>query len=887
VEFADLEPYLAPGSDLIVLVELLSSLNDKERKALSGPVRKAAEYGSGFRSNQSALVLLLLGCATGARQVANGIQRLTFDDDVLPHAVRVLRDRNPAWLAELPNALLDSRDLSWRPRRLIRQLVRTGLVSPPTHPNYHQGLVRGLLAWPDRRSVLQALEEDPGLLDDELWQMLRCEGAGKDLAFTDKWLTEGWSRSGEPKPAPTPERTWRHALVALARDGRIDRDRLLDETLTACLRDWKPSDTGWYVRLHHALEPSLDETEERQHVYLRLLAAEPGTIVGLGQRHLSRLLEAGHLDIPAFVEASRPALGRDDKGPVLTHLKLMERVAGRDKGQSDPIADGVSAALSHPRTDVQERAHTLITKLVPESQRRTEFVAAHSATLAPTMREAIDPGLPPGKQAPQHGTPQPMGVAVASASDAISPVAPVDGPRELADLFGQLIEEAADPVDVERAVEAVVRLARSCPRVGGDVLVKRAKAVLGERYPGPWSGEDVRADLAVLTIVWLTGARPGRGPRGRVTEHRMRAGKFTSITQPDWTLASLTSLRLYEAATAVHGGGALVLSLPSFDTGAIARQDIEARIRSLARTARPLPLDLGIAALRIAPSDRDALDLPTAHRGARSLVSHLKTLGAHRHAWQFVTGPSKGMFRDVYENAATWRDAASKSGSPDDAVAAVLDRHDPLRLLGLEAHDGEYGTRFEQVTALWPLLLPHDAELLAAHAHARLNRGLHKNRNATEPLIDALARTTSRTGPVVCSALGLGLSAKNGDERTRAVDALIDLAQRQILDGKDLGTQLSQLLAANVVTASRIAATLVEANRGSDALADPLLDALQVLLPVLPSRREAHIFVDLTAQLATRLRRTVTLPPEFVELAAGKSKTGLAAACRRVPTTPA
>lgn len=176
---------------------------------------------------------------------------------------------------------------------------------------------------------------------------------------------------------------------------------------------------------------------------------------------------------------------------------------------------------------------------------------------------------------------------------------------------------------------------------------------------------------------------------------------------------------------------------------------------------------------------------------------------------------------------------------------------------------------------------------MAAHAHARLNRGLHKNRNATEPLIDALARTTSRTGPVVCPALGLGLSAKNGDERTRAVDALIDLAQRQILDGKELGTQLSQLLAAIVVTGSRIAATLVEANSGSDALADPLLDALQVLLPVLPSRREAHVFVDLTAQLATRLRRTVTLPPEFVELAAGKSKTGLAAACRRVPTTPA
>jgi hypothetical protein len=97
-----------------------------------------------------------------------------------------------------------------------------------------------------------------------------------------------------------------------------------------------------------------------------------------------------------------------------------------------------------------------------------------------------------------------------------------------------------------------------------------------------------------------------------------------------------------------------------------------------------------------------------------------------------------------------------------------------MRLLHLEARDGEYESRFEQVTGLWPLLLPHRPELLAAHAHARLNRALTRN-------------------------------------------------------------------------------------------------------------RDANLFVDLAAQIAKREGRTLTLPEEFLSLRVGRSGTGLAAGCRRVP----
>lgn len=93
---------------------------------------------------------------------------------------------------------------------------------------------------------------------------------------------------------------------------------------------------------------------------------------------------------------------------------------------------------------------------------------------------------------------------------------------------------------------------------------------------------------------------------------------------------------------------------------------------------------------------------------------------------------------NIYERAATWQDRASPRGKADDAVRAVLDRRDPLPNLAGEAADGDYAGRFAQVTASWPLLLPHHPDLLAAHAHARLNRGLLENRSGTEPLLDTL-----------------------------------------------------------------------------------------------------------------------------------------------------
>ena len=101
MDVAVLDPFLtADDPDLEALVELLAGLDEKQRKALSGPARKAADGWHGRK--HSAVALVLLGCGTGVRQVADGIQWLTISNAALPLAAQVLSDRKPSLARPAP-----------------------------------------------------------------------------------------------------------------------------------------------------------------------------------------------------------------------------------------------------------------------------------------------------------------------------------------------------------------------------------------------------------------------------------------------------------------------------------------------------------------------------------------------------------------------------------------------------------------------------------------------------------------------------------------------------------------------------------------------------------------------------------------------------------------
>ncbi len=231
-----------------------------------------------------------------------------------------------------------------------------------TMPGFRDGVRSGLLA-------------DPGLLD-EVWRLFEIEGGGElSLAAYDKYT--------RPDDA-----TWKAALVQLAREGKLSRDRLLDASLDALARDFAQFRAGWFSRFHEALEPTRDERAARAARYLALLASKISPTVAFALNALKLLDKAGRLPPAAVVENISPALGARQKGTVREALRLLDRAAHAEPARKSAIARLAAEALLHEAADVQAAALDLIERHGETSDATlAELVHAQAGTVAASQRQ--------------------------------------------------------------------------------------------------------------------------------------------------------------------------------------------------------------------------------------------------------------------------------------------------------------------------------------------------------------------------------------------------------------------------------------------------------------------------------------------------------------------
>ena len=160
----------------------------------------------------------------------------------------------------------------------------------------------------------------------------RCRPVGdRDLATLRRakhGLQVGFRRK-RPHRVPQDRRFdgWPRVLLDLANKGRIDRGRLIDETLAALSARSRPETTLGFRRYLDYLELTVDETAAREGAFRDLLRHGQGPIVGEVIEALKQLHDAGRLDVAAFLTALPAALGVLDKGRLKSTLSLVERIA--------------------------------------------------------------------------------------------------------------------------------------------------------------------------------------------------------------------------------------------------------------------------------------------------------------------------------------------------------------------------------------------------------------------------------------------------------------------------------------------------------------------------------------------------------------------------------
>lgn len=815
--------------DTSYVTSALIKLSETDRKALGPRARGWLTKGNSTRTSSTHAALAVIATAAGKRQAMIAVDNFFgLDDSFVDHASAILVARNPSWLPEFVDALLDGEGtLNWR---LARALVRANAVPAPDHPQYFRGTVRGLPDYfaKDRRPLVDRLDADPGLVGEHLLGMLATEGTGRLLAYHDNFQESTYEYL--PHHQPFAAATWRVTLLVLSQEERLDRGRLLDAVLAAPLRDWAAADLGWYVGLHDALEPTLDEIAERQGTYARLLTVEHGPSVKTAQRELLRLMPDKRFDPQGFLDASKATLARTDKTTVTAHLRLLAKL-GKTHPHVSSI-DTVQIALDHPRADIREQAANIL------GQFGTQPAVRHQQTsFAPTSPETRPPA---------------------------DPVQPVESADELAEVLLGLFEQV-EPLEMERAIDGLMRFATERPSTT-DLL--HARASEAEYYQ-----DDPRIAAHVFTLAWLT---PRRRLRNEDWPIALGHTVFPTVAADPHTHVGAIGRRLTGIAHAVRDGNHVSVALPTNADFTIDANELNRRFRETSRSRTVSELELVVALLRVAPHARSTVELPRALRKSAALT-HLRE--GHRPRWAREVATFQHYNWEPVQRAAIFRDTG---GSEGHAAAGLLARTSPATTVKEESGYGQYEPRFEQTLGLGAALLPHDHDIAAAHAHPYLVRDLRKDRTCSVPVIDAIARATTVNGPPSSSALVLALAAKDARGRMAAQDAILDLARYGVLDGTDLGRQAALLLSDDIVVGQRVSTGLGECARAGDAAVLPILDALQEMVTALPGRRDAGAFLELAADLADRSGRAIDLPSEFRELAGGKSTSMLAKAARRL-----
>jgi hypothetical protein len=316
--------------------DLIVAAPEKERRAAAG-ARAPFSFRAPSGAKEGAAALAWIGTTT-AKELATWaifLEQVELDDLIAD----VLGARGRRFFDTLARALRGD-DLSLWP--LLRLAVRRGLAERPDTEAWARGLV-ATIGGPQRHgdpgSVYRGLLEDPELLEDDVWQIFEVD-CGTELSNAAVWVPR--TGDGAMPRWDRADNRWTSGLLRLAAEGQLDRDRLLDASLEALTRDFRPSMVSWYARFHEALEPSDDERAARVDRYLALLTSPVPAVVSAGLIALRAIEEAVPGD--ALAAAAASALTLPQKKTATDVLRLLGRAAERDPDTRAALLETIAQA---------------------------------------------------------------------------------------------------------------------------------------------------------------------------------------------------------------------------------------------------------------------------------------------------------------------------------------------------------------------------------------------------------------------------------------------------------------------------------------------------------------------------------------------------------------
>lgn len=557
--------------------------------ATCGSIHKHGSWGDkGYTGEQHEAASVAM-CAVATIAEYRGA-RWAFTPRDLDATYRILvrRDQSfrDAWVEHVVD-LLDRRGL-----RVARRLLHDGWAAKPATDAYTVALVAEPSAFDltfpltdeSRRhqfTVLDTLRANPDLLGDDLWRIFEVEGGGENsLAAHDKYTSA--------------EHGWQVALVALAADGTLDRDRLLDASLDALQRGFAPFRAQWFSAFHEALAPTPDERAARASVYLALTASPVGPTVSVALKALTLVQKAGGLD-PVEVQATiGPALLTPAKGSASKAVALLA-TAG-DESDHVGAALVMVEALGHPAKEVQATALKHLRRWSPDGPEPVvaERLRALTGGCHVSVRAELETwagnesqvavascGAPASASLVRH-----IDITAADWLSSARAIAPISHADDLYERASAAMEHAGDPDEIERVLAALAARDPAALAIDGraKTLAKRAAKLQAN------TERCAQAHIAACIVARFA-------PDAWAEPKRQGARTAKTVV-----LDELLERRLDALAVAFRGRTPVgMLATPTHRGGWIDPVVLVERLLEWSSTEPPDPADVTVAILRVAP----------------------------------------------------------------------------------------------------------------------------------------------------------------------------------------------------------------------------------------------------------------------------------------------
>lgn len=776
---------LLPWQHREELVARLGELDDAGRKALVKPLREHARSGEwDMPPRESMTAMPVVGAAVlpDTRSTAAWLRRFAPSevDGWHPESrqegsagvvLRVLVQRNASWLPQLVGALADRlRFETWEASDfdVVDQLRRAIGLEPPENPVY-------VAQWVYARWVMRA--NSPS---DAAQKALRAEPAFTSL------IPRAIEEDGL---AHTLRET--RVLSSVVTAGLVDRGMILDALLARLQSGGRPQATNDLVAVLEDLDPTDDELGARLPDYFALIS--PGTAsraAASAQAALLRAHASGTISGDDVLAASPILLSRNEKAVLRTQLGWLERYATENPDAVLRVASAAAVAFSSQAVDVQRRAVHLLASLAGHLDvDNSAEIGAAAELLPPDLMAELRAALvtPSGRADTVKAAPaadgfdtnarQPVTPALPQVVDPL-PVVPLEDLDETIERL-LVILRSTDPssigVDLERVVEALPRLAGTD---GSNLRAVRHRFAENPTYqwavhPREYAYDaDVQGALSAV-VATLAGDQWPERPPNRHDE------------APERALVT----RLFDLARALGIDRRVrVVSLPTDTTGALAPDVLALRLREAATAGwKPATLDLEQAHLRAGP---------------------------HVHPAPVVTVTSTAHQADQ-DSDYPWE--AKPAARPRTRVHLAPTAHDDTApgtlwsmFVNLDGNAQQRGWSPHNMFQLWPTLLPHHPDVIAAHLVPALEQsGTAAGRGSTTALLQ-LAESPVPGGTAMHVALAHGLNSATAQDRAATVDSVLAVVARNGLDGAALGALLARMSLHREALPKRLANSLHE-----------------------------------------------------------------------------